>query len=293
LERPTNNGDVEELQETVMRAFLACLCLCLFVMGSSAADGATIKIATEGLYPPWNATDDDGDLEGFEIDLAQDLCQRMQVTCELISQRWDGLLPALTAGDYDVVMAGMTITDERERLIDFSLCYATEVAVFAVRSDNALAATIVPQERIDLDDFNSEVKTSIKALRQALAGTAVGVQIATTHAAFVERYLSDLVEIEYHETLQSLTLDLDAGRIDSALSSRSDWKRWQDDENALEYALIGPDMAGGVFGKGVGAGLRQGDDDLREKFNQAIQAALDDGTISRLSKRWFGYDLSC
>jgi octopine/nopaline transport system substrate-binding protein len=260
---------------------------------SLGADGSTIRIGTEGLYPPWNATGDDGELEGFEIDLALDLCRRMDVACEIVRQRWDGMMPALTTGKYDLVMAGMTITEEREQIIDFSACYAADVAAFAVRPDNALAGTITPADRIDLTTFSPEVKVTINALRQALAGTAVGVQVATTHADFLKRYLNDLIDIRYYDTLENLTRDLDAGRIDAALSSRAYWTRLKASENGTDLSLIGPDMIGEVFGRGIGAGLRKEDSELRARLNQAILSALADGTVARLARQWFGYDLSC
>ncbi len=276
-----------------MRAVLALLGLLVLTKAGIGADQRTIKVATEGYYPPWNAIGDDGELEGFEVDLARDLCRRMEAECELATQRWDGMLPALATGKYDVVMAGMAITEERDRIIDFSVCYAAEVAVFAVRPDNALAGTIVPQARIDLEDFTPKVKRALNGLRQALAGTVVGVQVATPHADFANRYLRDLVEIDYFDTLDNMTLALDAGRIDAALSTRSYWQRLGESESAMDLALIGPDMIGGVFGRGVGAGLHEGDDELRARLDRAIRSALADGTVKRLAERWFGYDLSC
>lgn len=276
-----------------MRAFLAALCFLMAAKVSIGADQATIRIGTEGLYPPWNATGDDGELQGFEIDLANDLCRRMRVTCEIVRQRWDGMLPALNKGRYDLIMAGLPISEEREQIIDFSVCYAAEVAAFAVKDDNALADTITSAERIDLTRFSSDARAALKALRQALAGTVVGVQVATTHADFVKRYLGDLVEIRQYDTLEKLTRDLDVGRVDAALSSRAYWKRLDDGENRLDLTLIGPDMIGEVFGRGVGVGLRKDDGGLRRQIDVAIEGALADGTIARLSKRWFGYDLSC
>lgn len=276
-----------------MRALFAMLCLATVSTASLAADWSTIRIGTEGRYPPWNSTADDGDLEGFEIDLARDLCRRMNAACTFVRQRWDGMLPALTTGKYDLLMAGMTVTEERRQIIDFSTCYAAEVAVFAVRADDALADTITPAEKIDLTNFSPEVKAAINALRQALADTSVGVQIATKHADFVKRYLKDLVDIRYYDTVDNLTRDLDAGRIDAALSSRAYWKRLGEGDSALDLALIGPDMIGGVFGNGVGVGVRKENDKLRERLNTAIEAALSDGTVSRFARQWFGYDLSC
>ena len=276
-----------------MRAAFTVLCLVMAAKATLGADWSSIRIGTEGLYPPWNATADDGDLEGFEIDLAKDLCRRMNATCKIVRQRWDGMLPALTTGKYDLVMAGMAITEEREQIIDFSACYAADVATFAVRPDNALAGTITPADRIDLTTFSPDVKATINALRQALAGTAIGVQVATTHADFVKRYLGDLVNIRYYDTLENLTRDLDTGRIDAALSSRAYWTRLNASESGGDLFLIGPDMIGEVFGRGIGAGLRKEDGELRTRLNHAIESALADGTVSRLAKQWFGYDLSC
>lgn len=258
-----------------------------------AGDWSTIRIGTEGVYPPWNATGDDGKLEGFEVDLAHDLCRRMKASCKIIPQSWDGMIPALTTGKYDAVMAGMPITDERERVISFTACYASEAAIFAVKPENALVATSTKAEKIDLNVLAPEAKTALSSLRQALAGTIIGAQIATTHADFLKRYFDDVIEIRLYDTADNLALDLDAGRIDGALSTRGFWSRLGEGENGVELALIGPDMIGGVFGKGVGVGLRKEDDDLRALFDQAIAAAIADGTVARLSERWFGADLSC
>ena len=93
-------------------------------IGGAAAQQKTIKIATEGAYAPWNFTGAGGKLEGFEIDLANDLCKRMKVKCEIVAQDWDGIIPALTAKKYDAIMAGMSITDERKKAIDFAGPYA-------------------------------------------------------------------------------------------------------------------------------------------------------------------------
>lgn len=265
----------------------------LTAAGAAALADGPIKIGTDGLYPPWNARTDNGQFEGFEIDLAKDLCRRIKADCTFVSQRWDGILPALTTGKFDLVMAGIEITDDREKLVDFSTCYASEVAVFATRSDNALAGTIAPTTKIDLTGFSPEAQSAVGALRQALAGTIVGVQIATDHADFVKQYLLDLVEVRYFDTLENLVRDLDTGQIDAALSSRGYWEGTLGGEQSLNLVLIGPDMMGDVFGRGIGAAFRKPDRDFRAQVNGAIEAARADGTIAKLSRRWFGYDLSC
>src|SRR5918996_2163227 len=123
--------------------------------GSAVAkDWTTVRIATEGAYPPWNSTDASGQLIGFEIDLANDLCQRMQVECEIVAQNWDGIIPALTAGKYDAIMAGMSITDERMQVISFSDSYASEPAYFAVLKDSDLASYKEDLELANLDEVD-------------------------------------------------------------------------------------------------------------------------------------------
>ena len=102
------------------------LCLGLVAGSAAAKEWTTVRIATEGAYPPWNATDSSGQLVGFEIDLANDLCRRMGTECEIVAQDWEGIIPALQAGKYDVIMAGMSITDERKKVIQFSDSYAAD-----------------------------------------------------------------------------------------------------------------------------------------------------------------------
>src|SRR5690349_9043349 len=111
-------------------------------MSGAAAQGKkweTVKIATEGAYEPWNFTGAGGKLEGFEIDLANELCTRMKVKCEIVAQDWDGIIPALQAKKYDAIMAGMSITEDRKKTIDFAGPYAAGPNGFLVAKDSTLA----------------------------------------------------------------------------------------------------------------------------------------------------------
>jgi octopine/nopaline transport system substrate-binding protein len=264
--------------------------LCLAGGGVSAQDGSKVRIATEGAYPPWNATDSSGQLVGFEIDLAKDLCQRMQVECEIVAQDWEGIIPALQAGKYDAIMAGMSITEERQKVIDFSDSYRTTPAKFAVLKDSDLADAGLPTDTIDLSTVEPEDEQTIEAVREAFDGMTVGVQTATIHQNFLEQYLGDAIEIRRYDTQENLDLDLEAGRIDAALADMGYWIPLMETEKGADFTLVGPGFSGGLFGEGVGVGLRKEDEDLREMFNQAIAAAKEDGTISRLGEQWFGFD---
>jgi len=121
--------------------FLTLIAFLLMTISAGyAGDWSKIKIGTEGAYPPWNGTNAAGELEGAEIDLVRDLCARMNAECELVAQDWDGIIPALQNGKYDAIMAGMSITEERMQVINFSQGYANEPASFSVLKSSSLAA---------------------------------------------------------------------------------------------------------------------------------------------------------
>jgi octopine/nopaline transport system substrate-binding protein len=285
-------GSVAVAKHAILSAVAIVTGLTFAIGAVDAKDWTNVRIATEGAYPPWNATDSSGKLVGFEIDLANDLCQRMGVTCEIVAQDWEGIIPALQAGKYDVIMAGMSITDERKQVINFSDSYAATPAYLAVLKDGDLAAYQGEVDRINLDEVEPAEQAAIDDLKGLLDGKTVGVQVATTHANFLEQHLGDAVEIRKYDTQENLDLDLQAGRVDAALASMSYWQPLLETEKGADFALIGPGMTGGPFGAGVGVGIRQEDKDLVDMFNQAIVGAKEDGTLARLSQQWFGFDAS-
>src|SRR6202167_2672922 len=119
---------------------LAALALGLGLSAASAKDWKTVVIGMEGAYEPYNLTDPSGKIVGFEPDLVVDLCARIKVECKIIAQDWDGMIPGLNAGKFDVIMDGMSITDERKKQIDFSTPYAAVPAAFATAKSSPLAA---------------------------------------------------------------------------------------------------------------------------------------------------------
>ena len=255
-----------------------------------AGDWSKIRIGTEGAYPPWNNMNAAGELEGAEIDLAIDLCKRMNAECEFVAQDWDGIIPALQNGKYDAIMAGMSITEERMEKIDFSIGYMTEPASLSALSNTALGTLNAPG-KLNLDDMDAEAKGLLATLQSALSGVSVGVQTATIHENFLNEYMPD-VTIKVYDTQQNMELDLAAGRIDAALCDKAAMETFADTPAGSGGTLIGPDLFGGSFGAGVGAGIRKSDSDLTAMFNKAIADATADGTVSRISMEWFGKDLS-
>lgn len=250
-----------------------------------------IKIATEGAYAPWNFTTADGKLDGLEVELANDLCARMKVTCEIVAQDWDGLIPSLTVGKFDVIMASMFITPKRLETIDFTQPYAVDPSGFAVAKDSDLGKLGVSTEKFKLEDEAAAI-AAIDKLKPLMKGKIVGVQAATTNLDFVKKYFGDTVEIREYKTTEQHDLDLAAGRIDALFAQQTALAATLAKPEFADYTIAGPGFVGGVFGLGTGAGLRKEDAKLKDMLNAAIDSAIADGTIKRISEKWVGTDVS-
>ena len=277
----------------MMKRFFLTLFSALFmtISASYAGDWSKIKIGTEGAYPPWNGTNAAGELEGAEIDLARDLCARMNAECELVAQDWDGIIPALQNGKYDAIIAGMSITAERMEVINFSQGYANEPASFSVLKSSPLAS-LQSSGKVNMDALDDASSALLDSLKSTLAGKVVGVQGSTTHENFVKQVLGDSVTMKSYDTQQNLELDLTAGRIDAALSDKGSMEEFMSSDSGQNITFIGPGLGGGPFGGGVGAGLRKADTDLLEMINKAIDEARADGTLAEHFIKWFGKDIS-
>lgn len=277
---------------TVFKTFGLAIAASAFALSGAMAQ-ERITIATEGAYAPWNFSNPDGSLDGFEIELARDLCERMGVECEIIAQDWSGIIPALTAGRYDAIMAGMSITEEREEVISFSQPYTLSPNGFLVPSDSDIADLPRSGERFNLDTNMDAAQAALDEVKAEIEGKTIGVQGSTTHANFAAEFFGDSVEIREYGTTEQHDLDLQAGRIDAVLADLPTLQATlQKPEFQEGFVITGPGFVGGILGRGVGVGLRQEDDDLRAKFDEAIAGAVADGTVKELSEKWFGTDLT-
>lgn len=273
-----------------LMTLFAAAAVAVFAAGPVAAQAKKVRIATEGAYAPWNFTDASGKIVGFEVDLAQDLCKRMGVECEIVAQDWDGIIPALNAGKYDAIMAGMSITDRRREVINFSIPYAATPAAFVTLKSSPLVRALPVDRTYPLATMTPEAQKAIDTLKTALKGKAVGVQVSTIHANFLEGPLKGIVDVRSYKTTEQHDLDLVAGRIDAALASMSYWKPLLDKPEGKDLVMVGPSFTGGVFGSGVGIGLRKADGALLAAFDKAIGEARADGTVKALSMKWFKFD---
>jgi len=228
-------------------------------LGGSAMAQESIRIATEGAYAPWNFLDDSGKPAGFEIDLGNAICEKAGLTCEWLINDWDSIIPNLLAGNYDLIMAGMSITDERLETIDFTQNYfPPDPSKFV-----AMAGTEI--------DF------------AALSGKRVGVQGGTIQAAYAEENFASDNTIVTFTTADQAMADLAAGNLDTILADGA-YLEPVVTASGGAIAFGGEDV---LIGNGVGGGLRKDDADLKAKLDETLTALKADGTVDELIAKWF------
>ena len=203
---------------------------------------------------------------------------------------------------FDAIMAGMSITDERKKVITFSQGYADEVASLAVMKGSSLEGMDTPAGiGLSSPSPNSDAKKALKTITGALAGKTVCTQTGTIHQNFLESGDVGKVNVRTYKTQDEVNLDLASGRCDVALAAAVAFTDYAE-KSGKPVVLVGPTFSGGAFGNGVGVGLRQAsqlggtlgarDAELLKAFNKAIDQARKDGVISRLAIKHFGFDAS-
>lgn len=238
----------------------------LFAAAPVAAQEVKVGIAAEA-YPPFASPDASGNWVGWEIDFINAVCAAAEMTCVITPVAWDGIIPSLTSGQIDVIMASMSITEERKQSIDFSDKYYNTPTVVVGPKGVEMAAT-----------------------PEGLTGKIIGVQGSTIHADYVEKYFGPTAaEIKIYQTQDEVNSDLAAGRIDAM----------QADSIAMDAFLASEagaaccEMKGAVeddkdiLGLGVGAGVRKGETEMVAKINAAIAAVRADGTYDTITAKYF------
>ncbi|MBS0419912.1 MAG: transporter substrate-binding domain-containing protein [Proteobacteria bacterium] len=255
------------------------------------ADEATVRVGTDGAYPPYNSTTPSGQLVGFEIDLINDLCRRMQRRCELVAVDWNAMIPKLQDGSVDVIMSALSIRPERRKVIDFTLPYFSAPTYFVVRQDSRLVYQS-DSRIIDLAQPSAAARASLALLSSHLSNAVIGVEGATTHEDVVRQMFPGVGRIRVYPKQEGLFLDLIIGRVDAVYVGYANASRFIKDQTARgrKFSLLGPGMRGGPLGEGVAFGLRKNETGLVERMNEALRAGAREGFISKLSRQWFGID---
>jgi octopine/nopaline transport system substrate-binding protein len=257
---------------------LAAVAAFSIVLAGPVGAAAEITFATEGDYPPWNERQADGTFAGFDIDVVNALCKTLGETCDFVTDAFPGMINALADNDYDAIISGIAITDEREETIDFTRPYMSYAASFATAAGSPLAG----QASAASDD-----------LLKSLAGMRIGAQEATVNARLIESLVPDatLVTFGNQEALNQAVAD---GAVDAALAGTQVWKN-PAPVAASAVVVVGSPFTSAEYpllGHGLGIGVSKTNPSLKEWLDEAICDLTGDGTIADLSKKWFGDDLS-
>ncbi|MEM9764823.1 MAG: lysine/arginine/ornithine ABC transporter substrate-binding protein [Pseudomonadota bacterium] len=246
------------------RALAAAVCLT-----ASTAMAADLKICVEGAYPPFSETTTDGDVIGFDIDIANALCGEMGKSCDMVQTEWDGIIPALIEGKCDAIIASMSITEDRKKVIDFSEKYYQTPAKFIAAKGSGLTDT-----------------------PESLAGKVVGVQRGTIHQQFMEGEFPD-VELRLYGTQDEVYLDLQSGRIDAIMADSIVMSEgFLKTDAGTDFEFFGQDYSIPKYhGEGAGIGVRQGEEELRDGFSDAIQAIRTSGQYQEIEAKYFDFSI--
>lgn len=248
---------------------------------SHADDVIKFGVAQEP-YPPFASQDSSGRWVGFEVDLMNAVCEQMKAKCQLVPIAWDGIIPALQEKKIDVIWASMSITPDREKVIDFTNKYY-----------NSPAEIIGPKSagvKIGIVD-NPDGKGGKIANPADAKGKIIGVQTSTIHANYIQKYFGKDAEIKVYDTQDNADADLSAGRVDLVMADSvalSDYLK-SDQGKDMEVIVTIPDDP--ILGEGVGGGLRKGDDKLKAELNDAIKGVRDSGVYNQIAKKYFDFDI--
>ena len=272
-----------------MKKMIALLMLTMLVVTVNQAYAQKkLRIGVEGAYPPFSQVNTQGQLEGFDIDIANALCATMQAECTLVQQDWDGIIPALLARKYDAIIASMSITEERKKKVDFSKKYYNTPAKLIVAKGMDIKILTEGDESGTISDA-MQAKFNLDALQ----GKTIGVQRATTHDSFLSDNFGDNVTIKRYGTQDEVYLDLKAGRIDMALQdSVAALDGFLSTDDGKDFTFVGPAFADPKwFGEGAGIAVRKGEGELLEALNNAIEEIRANGTYQKIQEKYFDFDI--
>lgn len=246
--------------------FLAGLALALvtsLVSGSLLAD--KLRIATEGAYAPFNYVDSSGNLQGFDVEISKALCAEMGVECELVAQDWDGIIPGLRSRRYDAIIASMSITPERSRVVAFTEPYYSNVLAF-----------IGPK--------GEEMGTDLESLK----GKTLGAQRATIAGQYLEDELGRHVNVRLYDTQDNAYLDLASGRLDGMVSDKFPAYDWLRSDAGSNFEFKGEDID---IDDKIAIAVRRNDQELKERFNAAIDAIVESGVYAEINANYFPFSI--
>ncbi len=242
-------------------------CMSFAAVASVSAEPLKIGMAPEP-YPPFEWKDADGTWKGFDIDIGKAICAEIKQDCVLVEIAWDGIIPALQAKKIDMILNSMTITEERSKIVDFTVPYYSTGAAFIGPKGMALEPTV-----------------------EGMKDKVIGVQVSTTHAAYAESKFGEVAEIRTYPTQDEANSDLVAGRVDTVLADKVARDEFLKSAAGAELAMLAdvPAADGGPLKAGIA--IRKEDKELTAKVSAAILALLKSGEYDRIAKQYFSFDI--
>jgi lysine-arginine-ornithine-binding protein len=226
-----------------------------------------VRIGIEGAYPPFNFIDSSGKLQGFDVDIMNAICAEQKLRCEFVMQDWDGVIPGLQAGKFDVII-GMGITDERKKVVDFTDKYWATASRFVGPKDKEWTYTA-----------------------EGLKGAVIAVQGGAYQEAYVSGELPQST-LKIYQTLDQAYLDMEAGRVDLVFAAAITQLNFLGSAEGKDYAFKGPDYDDPkYFGSGVGMAVRKGETALRETISEGIRKTREDGEYKKVNDKYFPFDV--
>ena len=230
------------------------------VTAEAETTGEVLRIGTEGAYAPFNYTNTDGTLGGFDIDIANALCADMKMTCEITAQDWDGIIPGLKAGKYDAIVAAMSVTPEREQQVSFTEPYFSNTLVFLAKKDSS---------------FDPSNSSDINA-------NSIAAQRSTISSQWFEKTYPD-ADMKLYDTLSNAFLDLGSNRVDAMVSDKLPALEWLGSTSGSQYGLKGEEID---INDNFAIAVRPGDA-LQAKLNQALANIKANGTYDDINQKYF------
>lgn len=257
-----------------LMTFGAALFAALLGVSAHVQAQETLRIGSECTYYPFNFRDSDGKLKGYDIEVADEIAKRLKAKAEYSCFKFDGLIPALLAGQFDLIAASLSITPQRQERIDFSVPYRLSIGQF-----------VAPKaKKLQLFDANNNV------LKQNFKGIRVGLQRGTTYDSWFQAIVPDAQVVRY-ETVEQMYLEIKSGRLDAIMTNpMKTYLEFLSKPDGAGFEVVGPQITDEkYFGTGAGIGLRKGNEALLKRIDAAIVDMKKDGTLDRLSKVYFPF----
>ncbi|GHD23037.1 transporter substrate-binding domain-containing protein [Tianweitania populi] len=276
------------MNKTITVLAACALSALTFAGAASAKEWKTVNVGVEGAFPPFNATAPNGQLEGLDLDVINEVCKRAKLECNIVAQDWDSQIPSLVAGKFDVILTAGP-NPERRKTIDFSDPYVITPNTFLAAADGPLAK--LPHDGESLSSETEEGKAALAEIKEAVKGLTLGGSLSTSQLQFVEENFGDAVEVRSYKSSEQVLLDLEAGRLDAQYDNVV-FARDRAEKSNGALKISGPLLVGGIQATNVCLGVRKEDGELKEILNKALAELKSDGTLAKISEKWFKLDLS-